>query len=60
MSPVGLARLPGRSFALSSYEKFHPGFRDERRPKILGRSSRAKFEKQSKHGEIQKFQLWLS
>ena len=55
MGPVRLARLPGRSFALSSYEKFHPGFRDERRPKILGRSSRAKFEKQSKHGEIQKF-----
>ena len=30
MSPVGLARLPGRSFALNSYEKFHPGFRDEK------------------------------
>ena len=55
MSPVGLARLPGRSFALSLYEKLHPGLRDERRPKILGRNSRAKFEKQSKHGEIQKF-----
>ena len=55
MSPVGLARLPGRSFALSSYEKFNPGFRDEKRPKILGRTSGAKFEKPSKHGERQKF-----
>ena len=31
-----------------------PGLRDEKRPKILGTSSGAKFEKQSKHGEIQK------
>ena len=54
MSPVGLARLPGRRFALGSYEKFNPGFRDEKRPKILGRTSGAKFEKQSKHGERQK------
>ena len=55
MSPVWLARLPGRSFALGSYEKFNPGFRDEKRPKILGRTSGAKFEKPSKHGERQKF-----
>ena len=30
--------------------KFQPGFRDEKRPKILGTSSGTKFEKQSKHG----------
>ena len=28
--------------------EFQPGFRDEKRPKILGTSSGAKFEKQSK------------
>ena len=40
------ARLPWRRFALGSYEKSDPGFRDEKRPKILGTSSGAKFEKQ--------------
>ena len=29
-------------------------YQDEKRPKILGKSSGAIFEKQSKHGEIQK------
>ena len=50
MSPV-----TGSNFVLGSYEKFQPGFRDEKRPKILDRSSGAKFEKPSKHGETQKF-----
>ena len=43
--------MTGMNFALDSYEKFQPGFRDEKRPKILGTSSGAKFEKQSRHGE---------
>ena len=43
------------NFALGSYEKFQPGFRDEKRSKILGTSSGAKFGKQSKHGETQNF-----
>ena len=46
MSPV-----TGMNFALGSYEKVQPGFRDEKRSNILGTSSGAKFEKQSKHGE---------
>lgn len=50
MSPVTVM-----NFALGSFEKFQPGLLDEKRPKILGSSSGAKFEKQSKHGEIQKF-----
>ena len=37
-------------FALGSYEKYQPGFRDEKRPKIQGTSSGTKFKKQSKHG----------
>ena len=50
MSPV-----TGMNFALGSYEKFQPGFRDEKRSKILGTSFGAKFGKQSKHGETQFF-----
>ena len=46
MSPV-----TGMNLAFGSYEKVQPGFRDEKRPKILGTSSGSKFEKQSKHGE---------
>ena len=50
MSPVDHAGpVTGMNFALASYEKFQPGFRDEKRPKFLGTSSGAKFEKQSKH-----------
>ena len=33
---------------------FQRGFPDEKRPKIVETSSGAKFEKQSKHGEITK------
>ena len=56
MSPVDRAgSVTGMNFALGSYEKFQPGFRDEKRSKILGTSSGAKFGKQSKHGETQKF-----
>ena len=47
--------VTGMNFALGSYEKFQPGFRDEKRSKILGTSSGAKFGKQSKHGETQNF-----
>ena len=42
------------NFALGSYEKFQPGFQDEKRPKILGMSCGAKFEKQSKHDKTQR------
>ena len=45
--------LTGTNFALSSYEKIQPGFRDEKRPKILGTSFGAKLEKQNKDGETQ-------
>ena len=56
MSPVDRAgSVTGMNFALGSYEKFQPGFRDEKRPKIQGTSSGAKFGKQSKHSETQKF-----
>ena len=56
MSPVDRAgSVTGMNFALGSYEKFQPGFRDEKRSKILGTSSGAKFRKQSKHSETQKF-----
>ena len=55
MSPVDRAgSLTGMNFALDSYEKFQPGFRNEKSSKILGTSSGAKFWKQSKHSEIQK------
>ena len=50
-----MSPFTGMNFALGSFEKFQPGFRDEKRPKILGTSSGAKFEKQSKHDETQKF-----
>ena len=51
MSPVDRAgSVTGMNFALGSYEKFQPGFRDEKRSKILGTSFGAKFGKQSKHG----------
>ena len=54
MSPVDRAGpLTGKNFALGSYEKLQPGFRDEKRPKILGTSFCAKLEKQNKHGETQ-------
>ena len=42
------------NFALGSYEKFQPGFQDEKRPKILGMSCGAKFEKQSKRDKTQR------
>ena len=58
MSPVDRAdSVTGMNFALGSYEKFQPGFRDEKRSKILVTSSGAKFGKQSKHGEAQNFLL---
>ena len=44
MSPVDRAGSVTRmNFALGSYEKFQPGFRDKKRPKIVGTSSGAKF-----------------
>ena len=55
MSPVDRAgSVTGMNFALGSYENYQPGFRDEKRPKILGTSSGAKFGKQNKHSETQK------
>ena len=43
MNPVDRAGpLTGTNFALSSYEKIRPGFRDEKRPKFLGTSFSAK------------------
>ena len=41
--------VTGTNFALGSYEKFQPGScaRDEKRTKILERSSGTKFEKRS-------------
>ena len=56
MSPVDRAgSVTGMNFALGSYEKFQPGFRDEKRSKILETSSGAKFRKESKQSETQKF-----
>ena len=56
MSPINRAGpVTGMNFALGSYEKFQPGFWDENRSKIPGTSSGAKFGKQRKHGETQKF-----
>ena len=53
MSPVDRAvSLTGTNFTLGSYEKFQPGFRDEKRQKT---SCGAKFEKQSKYGETQNY-----
>ena len=52
MSPVERAGpVPGTNFAFGSSEEFQPSFRDKKRLKILGTSSDAKFEKQSKHGK---------
>ena len=52
MSPVDRAgSVTGMNFALGSYEKFQPSFRDEKRSKILGTSSGAKFEKQNKRSD---------
>ena len=56
MSQVDRAgSVTGMNFALGSYEKFQPGFRDEKRSKILDTSSGAKFGKQSEHNKTQKF-----
>ena len=56
MSPVDRAgSVTGMNFALGSYEKFQLSFGDEKRSKILDTSSGAKFRKQSKHSETQKF-----
>ena len=47
----------GTIFALGSYKKFQPGVSEMnlKRPKILGTSYGANFEKQRKHRETQKF-----
>ena len=56
MNPVDrVGSDTGMNFALGSYKKFQPGFRDEKRSKILGTSSGAKFGKQNNHSETQKF-----
>ena len=44
MSPVDRAdSVTGMNFAVGSYKKFQPGFRDEKRSKILGTSFGTKF-----------------
>ena len=50
-----MSRVTGMNYVLGSYEKFQSRLRDKKRPKILGTSSGAKFEKQSKHGEYKNF-----
>ena len=53
MSTVDWAGLlTGTIFTLGSYEKFQPGFRDEKSPKT---SCGVKFEKQSKQSETQNY-----
>ena len=47
--------ITGVYVAFGSCEKCQPGFRDEKRSKILGTSSGAKLGKQSKHGETKNF-----
>ena len=37
LGPLHMRPVTGMNFALGSYEKFQPGFRNEKRPKILGR-----------------------
>ena len=55
MSPVDQAGpLTGTNFTLGSYEKFQPGFWDEKRPKT---SCGAKFAKQSNEGETQSYNV---
>ena len=50
MSPVERAgSFTGTNFALGSYEKFQPGFRDEKKLEIL-----RKFDEQSKRDKTQK------
>ena len=49
MNPVDWAGpVNGTNFSLGSCEKFQAGFGDEKRSKILGTSSDAKVEKQSR------------
>ena len=57
MSPIADRAGPvtWMNFAWVSYDKFQPGFRDEKRAKILGTSSGVKFEKQGKNDKTQKF-----
>ena len=59
VSPVDKACLvPETNFTLGSYETFQPVCKDEKRPKTMGMSSGAKFEKQNKHVETQKIITW--
>ena len=57
MSPVDRAgSITGMNFALGSYEKFQPGFRDEKRWKILGMGNKANIAKHKKFN----FRAYLS
>ena len=47
--------LAGTNFALGSYEKLRLTFQDEKRAKILGTSSGAKFEKESNKAKHQNY-----
>ena len=54
MSPIDrTGPLAGMNFALGSYKKTQPGFRDEKRSKILGTSFGAKLKKQNTDSETQ-------
>ena len=55
-----LMSVTGMHYALGSYETFQPSFRDEKRTKILGTGSGAKFGKKSKHGETKILTYWPS
>ena len=58
VSPVDKACLvPETNFTLGSYETFQPVCKDEKRPKTMGMSSGAKFEKQNKHVETKNYNL---
>ena len=36
LGPLHMSPVTGMNFALGSFKKFQPGFRNEKRPKILG------------------------
>ena len=52
---TGAGSATGMNLALGLYEKFQPDFQDDKRSKILGTSSGAKFEKQSNMAKHKNF-----
>ena len=56
MSPIDRAGpLAGTNFALGSYKKTQPGFRDEKRSKILGTSFGAKLKNKTQIAKRNRF-----